>query len=143
MQGLDILFQNRKFTEKTFCFCLGVIVGTLGQLLSQDGTLWSSAILHGIFFVICRSIDSGLNSEGLLTKCLLCAFSLTGIQYLFGVVFNLILEIKLWDLSDKALHLSGQICLQSFLLCLLFSFPVILLSRYLIRILFPYQNESS
>lgn len=46
-----------------------------------------------------------------MLKCLIGMLIITGIELLFGVVFNILLDEKVWDYSRVPLNFLGQICL--------------------------------
>jgi uncharacterized membrane protein len=46
----------------------------------------------------------------LIFKALLCAVTVTAVELAFGVVFNLMLHMNVWDYSARRFHLWGQIC---------------------------------
>ena len=44
-------------------------------------------------------------------KCLLGSLAVTLIEFIFGLIFNIILKKGVWDYSDKPFNLLGQVCL--------------------------------
>ena len=65
----------------------------------------------------------------LALKCLMGAGIITGVELVFGLVFNRALGMGVWDYSRVPLNLWGQICLPFTLIWLGFSF---LLFRFVI-----------
>ena len=65
----------------------------------------------------------------LALKCLIGAGIITGVELVFGLVFNQALGMGVWDYSRVPLNLWGQICLPFTLIWLGFSF---LLFRFVI-----------
>ncbi len=47
----------------------------------------------------------------MLYKCILGSFTVTAIELVFGLVFNLWLGLGVWDYSDIRFNFLGQICL--------------------------------
>ena len=133
MQGLNYLLSKLKYSESVLCFSLGVLFGALWEMLSSEGSPLSSRLLGGIFFVVCSRIHGTLSGETPFVKALISAFYFSGIQFVFGYIFNIALNLKLWDLSDSALHLSGQISIRSFILCFIFFYPASLICSYSCR----------
>ncbi len=43
-------------------------------------------------------------------KGLFCALSVTAIEFLFGVVFNLVFKMGVWDYSELPFNILGQVC---------------------------------
>lgn len=54
-------------------------------------------------------------------KCIIGMLIITGIELIFGIVFNLILKEQVWDYSNQRLNFLGQICLPFSMLWLLLS----------------------
>ena len=56
-------------------------------------------------------------------RCLLGALLITGVELVFGCVFNLLLRKNVWSYAHRRCNLRGQICLSASLrwygLCLL------------------------
>ena len=64
---------------------------------------------------------------GIGLRCVIGGLYITAVEFLFGVIFNLWLGVGVWDYSDKAFHLLGQVCPENTLLWMFLSFPVYLL----------------
>lgn len=47
----------------------------------------------------------------LVYKASLCSLCVTGVEFIFGVVFNIMLKINVWDYSGMPFNLFGQVCL--------------------------------
>ena len=44
-------------------------------------------------------------------KCVLGSIAVTTIEFIFGLVFNIILKKQVWDYSNRPFNLLGQVCL--------------------------------
>ncbi len=62
-------------------------------------------------------------------KAVLCGLVITAVELVFGVIFNLILGLNVWNYSGEPLNLFGQICLPFTLIWVLVSLPALLLTR--------------
>ncbi len=56
-------------------------------------------------------ISERLRNFRLPFKCFIGGITVTVIEFVFGVIFNLILKKGVWDYSDKPYNLFGQVCL--------------------------------
>ena len=56
-------------------------------------------------------IAEKLKSANLLIKGLIGSAFITSIEFIFGIVFNIILKKNVWDYSKMPFNLCGQICL--------------------------------
>ena len=50
------------------------------------------------------------SGRSLLFKAVICAFGITVVEIIFGVIFNIILKQNIWDYSNIPLNFMGQIC---------------------------------
>ena len=95
----------------------GVIFFTVGgagyaliELMYRGRTHWTMIIAGGICFVICSLIAERFREKPLLCKAFLCAISVTAVELIFGIIFNLILKMNVWDYSKCPFNFLGQIC---------------------------------
>lgn len=47
----------------------------------------------------------------LLYRCMLGGIAVTSVEFVFGVIFNLILKKNIWDYSKIPFNIGGQVCL--------------------------------
>lgn len=89
-------------------------VGSAGyaiiELLWRGRTHWTMLIAGGICFVIFSVIEERMSQSAMITKCVLCSLSITLVELIFGIIFNIILKMNVWDYSKIPLNLLGQIC---------------------------------
>ena len=100
-----------------FLFSFGGIVYVLIEMLWRGYSHWSMFILGGICFV------------------LLGTFVITLMEFIFGCIFNLLLNLNVWDYYDLPFNIMGQICLPYMFLWFLLS-PVCIIVDDYIRYLF-------
>ena len=68
-------------------------------------------IAGGICFIIFSLIAEKLKGIPFLYKCILGSLTVTTVELVFGLVFNLLLGFSVWDYSHIPLNFLGQICL--------------------------------
>ena len=61
-------------------------------------------------------------------KSILCSVFITFIELIFGIVFNIIFKMNVWDYSELPYNFMGQICLGYFLLW--FAISIVLICFY-------------
>ena len=81
------------------------------EILWRGRTHWSMLIAGGLCFVVFSVIEKNLKNTRLLYKCILGSISVTLVELIFGLIFNVLLDQKVWDYSRMPLNLAGQICL--------------------------------
>ena len=52
-----------------------------------------------------------MKKSPLLYRCMLGGIAVTAVEFVFGVIFNLILRKNIWDYSKIPFNLGGQVCL--------------------------------
>lgn len=87
----------------------GVGYGTL-ELLCRRRTHWSMVCAGGLSFVMFSKVAEVFGHRSRLFKAAVCSVGVTAIEFVFGVVFNLILKKNVWDYSRNRFHILGQIC---------------------------------
>ena len=103
--------------------CLAGLVGYPALELCYRGrTHWSMA-LAGALTLPCLSRLACRRELSLLRRSLRGALFITGVELVFGLVFNLGLKQQVWSYRQRRYNLWGQICplasLRWYLLCLL------------------------
>ena len=97
-------------------FAIGGTGYAVIELLWRGRTHWSMVIAGGICFITFSLIDKFFGKKPMAYKLLLCSLSITTIEFIFGVIFNIILKLNVWNYSDMPYNVLGQICPQFFLL---------------------------
>ena len=97
---------------KKYClfFALGGAGYALIELLWRGRTHFSMIIAGGICFISFSLIADIFREKPILYKAVLCSLSVTTVELVFGVIFNIILKMNVWDYSKMPLNLFGQIC---------------------------------
>lgn len=97
---------------KKYCilFTIGGVGYAICELLWRRRTHWSMVIAGGLCFIIFSFIADKFKDRSLLYKAMLCALSVTSVELIFGIVFNMILGMGVWDYSDVPFNFLGQIC---------------------------------
>ena len=120
-----------KKSEKVISFAAGCALYPLLELLWRGRTHWSMALAGGLaglcLYPVCTK-------KGNKMVCCKVMAIITLIELAFGVVFNIILKMNVWDYSKQRWNLWGQICLPYCLLWLLLAVPIRALCRGLKQI---------
>lgn len=93
-------------------FVIGSVGYALIELLWRGRTHWSMALAGGICFIMFSLVAEKLYRFPLVLKAVVGALGVTAVELAFGVVFNLILGLNVWDYSNQPFNLMGQICLS-------------------------------
>jgi len=91
-------------------FVLGSAGYPVLEILWRGHTHWSMALAGGVCFSLISLTASCFRRLPLPWRAAVCALGVTAVELVFGVVFNLLLGMNVWDYSDRLFHLWGQIC---------------------------------
>lgn len=98
-----------KMREYFMCFALGAVIYGLIEVVSRGYTHWTMALTGGAVMVLLNLINQS-GKLNIFARCLLGAAVITSLEFAVGMVVNVALGWNVWDYSDKALNLYGQIC---------------------------------
>ena len=95
-------------------YLVSFVIGGAGygviELLWRGRTHFTMILAGGICFIIFTLVEERLRKAPLLLKSALCAVGVTAVELIFGVIFNIILKMGVWDYSRQPLNILGQIC---------------------------------
>ena len=98
------------FKNKLIFFALGGVGYAIIELLWRRKTHWTMVMAGGLCFVFVSEIAKNNKNKSLLFKAALGSLAVTSVELAFGIVFNRIMKMNVWDYSDEAFNLLGQIC---------------------------------
>ncbi len=91
-------------------FIIGALGYTAIEMIWRGRTHWSMALAGGICFILFSLVAEGFSDMPLLVRAFLAAVGVTLVELLFGLIFNRLLGMGVWDYSDMPFNLMGQIC---------------------------------
>lgn len=97
-------------TGKLVIFSIGACGYGLIEILWRGHTHWSMLIAGGLSFSGLSAIAQKMKRTALIVKAIMGGFLITALEYIFGIIFNVFLNKKVWDYSNMPLNLHGQIC---------------------------------
>ena len=95
--------------EFGFVYILGALGYGALELLWRGHTHWTMLLLGGACFALMHLIVTRMRGH-LWEKWLLCAASVTLLEFLAGCLLNRVLGWGVWDYSDAPGNLLGQVC---------------------------------
>ena len=104
----------RKIMEYGVVFTVGGIIYVIIELLFRGYSHWTMAIVGGIA-VLGMYLISAMK-ESTWKKWIMDTALILAIEFVAGIIINIILGWRVWDYSAHPYNLYGQICL-SFALC--------------------------
>lgn len=122
----------RVFLKYLFLFIIGGVVYYSMEMLFRGYSHYSMAILGGICFIACGLLNELLSWDtSLLLQGLIGSGIITVLEFLIGVLVNMILHLNVWDYSNMPLNVLGQICLPFSLLWVIIAIGAIILDDYI------------
>ncbi|MBR4122908.1 MAG: hypothetical protein IKY45_02470 [Clostridia bacterium] len=100
-----------KTKDEIMLFSIGAIGYGLLEIVWRGFTHWSMLTAGGICFLFFSKIAKIFKNTNLLIKGLIGSAFITSIEFIFGVIFNIILKKNVWDYSKMPFNLCGQICI--------------------------------
>lgn len=126
MKNLKIVFKY------AILFVVGGMAYCGIELFWRGRTHWTMFIVGGICFLFCGSINEFFSWDLALWKqMLICAVGVTGIEFLSGIIINIIFKLNVWDYSNLPFNVMGQISLLFSVLWFFLSAVAIVLDDYL------------
>ena len=116
-----------------FLFFTGGIIYLIIELISRDGyTHWVMGIVGGSCFVLIGLINEKKREKiPFWLQCIIGGVIVTVVEFISGILINLVFHWNVWDYSDHKYNLLGQICLDFSLLWCVLSGIAIVVDDYL------------
>ena len=112
-------------------FSIGAVCYSALEILWRGFAHWSMSLAGGVCMCGIYTINDKMKKINRMEKCALCTLLITTVEFLFGVIFNLILHMHIWDYSRFKYNILGQVCLIYSLLWFIVSFPALRICDYL------------
>lgn len=112
-------------------FTVGAVGYPLLEIIFRGWSHWSMSLAGGCSACLLWWLETRLPQRALLRKCLYGSALITGVEFVIGCMFNLLLQRRVWDYSHLPLNLLGQICLPFCMIWFLLCLPVFGLFRRL------------
>lgn len=130
------------FLEFVCVFFSGAVGYGCLETLWRGHTHWTMLALGGICACVIYIISTRMHDR-LWKKWLMCAMSITALEFAVGCAVNLRLGWHVWDYSDMPGNFMGQICPLFSFFWLLLSIPCVHLSRLLRGVLLRIRKTES
>lgn len=91
-------------------FSIGAVGYCLLEVIWRGYTHWSMLFAGGTSFLGLSKISSVFKKAGIVKKALVGSALITAVEYIYGIIFNVILKRKVWDYSNLPLNIGGQVC---------------------------------
>lgn len=106
--------RKTKFGDFFVIFVLGGFMYGLIEVMTRGYTHPSMLLAGGICFLGMFWLSR--KPINFIIKCIISGIIIIIVEFLFGVIFNILLGLNVWDYSDQAFNILGQVCLKFFVL---------------------------
>ena len=93
-------------------FLFGGSIYYLLEIIFRGYSFPAMVVCGGLCFIICGAINEKNRCMPLVLQQLVAAAGITAIEFLFGLVLNVLLGLHMWDYSNMPGNILGQICPQ-------------------------------
>lgn len=131
----------KQASKYLFLFIVGGSLYCLLEILFRSKTHWTMGIVGGLCFVLVGLINEipHFKKIPLLYQMAASAVIITIIEFISGIILNLLLNLHVWDYSNMPFNILGQICLPFTVLWFFISLLAIFLDDWLRYKLFNEQ----
>ena len=120
--------------EYATVFAVGAALYSLIEILWRGHTHWTMAAAGGVCLLLVHRCNERHADLGLLSRCSLSSFYITGVEFAAGWLLNVRLHMMIWDYSGKYLNVMGQICPEYWAYWYILSIPALMLSTVILAI---------
>ena len=101
-------------------------------LVCSSPTHWSMFILGGLSFLVIGEINEYLSWDTpFYIQCLIGTTGVLILEFIFGCIVNLWLNLNVWDYSNQPLNILGQVCISFALLWFILTAVAIVIDDYI------------
>lgn len=123
-------FSN--YLKHLILFIIGGFIYILIEILWRGHSHWSMFIAGGVCFLLIGCINEYFTWDmSLILQGIFGSIFVTLIEFVFGLIFNVLLGMNIWDYSNMPLNLLGQICIPFMLLWVPLSIIAVVADDYL------------
>ena len=131
-----------KYLLKEFIlFLIGGSIYYLFEILWRGYSHWTMFILGGICFVIIGLLNEQYDyNMPLVEQMFSSMIIITTLEFISGVILNIILKMNIWDYSNMPFNLFGQICIPFMIIWFFLSPIAIVVDDYIRYFIFKEEK---
>lgn len=131
------------FFKYLILFIIGGSSYIVVELCYRGYSHWTMFILGGLCFIIIGLLNEKLfKKNSLILQSLMGSGVITILEYITGLIVNIILKWNIWDYSNLLFNIHGQICLLFTGIWILVSMIAIIVDDYLRYWLFKEEKPN-
>lgn len=122
-------------------FLIGGFIYVAIELGFRGHSHWTMFLLGGLCFILIGGLNNYIPWEmSIITQGVIGALIITSLEFIFGLVLNLYLNLGIWDYSNMPFNILGQICLPFSIAWFFLSLVAIFADDWLRYVLFKEEK---
>lgn len=122
-------------------FLIGGFIYVAIELGFRGHSHWTMFLLGGLCFILIGGLNNYIPWEmSIIKQGIIGALIITSLEFIFGLVLNLYLNLGIWDYSNIPFNILGQICLPFSIAWFFLSLVAIFVDDWLRYILFKEEK---
>ena len=122
----------RKLVKFLILLSSGGLIYVLIEFLYRGRSHWSMFLVGGICFVLIGGLNNWFPwNWSILRQMGISAAIVTVVEFVSGILLNMVLNLDVWDYSNMPFNIYGQICLPFTVIWFFLSFLAIVADDFL------------
>lgn len=122
-------------------FLIGGFIYVAIELGFRGHSHWTMFLLGGLCFILIGGLNNYIPWEmSIIKQGVIGSLIITSLEFIFGLVLNLYLNLGIWDYSNMPFNILGQICLPFSIAWFFLSLVAIFVDDWLRYILFKEEK---
>lgn len=122
-------------------FLIGGFIYVAIELGFRGHSHWTMFLLGGLCFILIGGLNNYIPWEmSIIKQGIIGALIITSLEFIFGLVLNLYLNLGIWDYSNMPFNILGQICLPFSIAWFFLSLVAIFTDDWLRYVLFKEER---
>lgn len=122
-------------------FLIGGFIYVAIELGFRGHSHWTMFLLGGLCFILIGGLNNYIPWEmSIIKQGIIGALIITSLEFIFGLVLNLYLNLGIWDYSNMPFNILGQICLPFSMAWFFLSLVAIFADDWLRYVLFKEEK---
>lgn len=122
-------------------FLIGGFIYVAIELGFRGHSHWTMFLLGGLCFILIGGLNNYIPWEmSIIKQGVIGALIITSLEFIFGLVLNLYLDLGIWDYSNMPFNILGQICLPFSIAWFFLSLVAIFVDDWLRYVLFKEEK---
>ena len=121
-------------------FIIGAVSYSVLEIIWRGYTHISMALAGGISLMALFYLERKAKRLPLVIKCVIGALFITLVEFCFGCVVNMAMDLNVWDYSDRSFNIMGQICPLYTLLWFVICIPALGICKTVNRVFDKQEN---